>query len=96
MIAGFGAGTVPAPLAELAREMARTGCVIVVSSRVGEVTVVPETTTLREDAAIIASGFLNPQKSALLLALALAAGMRAEQIATIFERFYSVPPRERD
>ena len=87
VIAGFGGGTMPAPMAALARRMAKDGVAIVVSSRVGEVAVFPEVMDLREDADIVAaSGFLNPQKSALLLSLALAEGRKAAEISTLFGR----------
>jgi L-asparaginase len=86
VIAGFGAGTMPQPLAEAARQMAAEGCVIVVSSRVGEVTVLPETMTLHGPD-FLASGFLNPPKSALLLALALADGRSASEINQLLNQF---------
>lgn len=87
VIAGFGAGTLPAPLAQAACEMAAEGCVIVVSSRVAEVAVHPETMTLRAGGGLLAAGFLNPQKSAVLLSLALAAGKDAPEIGRLFDRF---------
>jgi L-asparaginase len=87
VIAGFGGGTMPAPMAELARRMAREGVAIVVSSRVGDVAVLPEIMDLRDDADIVAaSGFLNPQKSALLLSLALADGRKAADLPGLFGR----------
>jgi L-asparaginase len=87
VIAGFGGGTMPAPMAALARRMAKDGVAIVVSSRVGEVAVLPEVMDLRDDADIVAaSGFLNPQKSALLLSLALAEGRKAAEIPALFGR----------
>jgi L-asparaginase/Glu-tRNA(Gln) amidotransferase subunit D len=74
-------------MAALARRMAKDGVAIVVSSRVGDVAVFPEVMDLREDADIVtASGFLNPQKSALLLSLALAEGRKAAEISTLFGR----------
>lgn len=87
VIAGFGGGTMPAPMAVLARRMAREGVAIVVSSRVGGVAVLPEVMDLREDADVVAaSGFLNPQKSALLLSLALAEGRKAAELPALFGR----------
>ncbi len=86
VIAGFGAGTMPRPLAAAAREMAAEGCVIVVSSRVGEVTVQPETMTLHGPN-FLASGFLNPPKSAILLALALADGRSVLEINQLLNQF---------
>ena len=74
----------PQPLAEAAQEMAAEGCVIVVSSRVGEVTVLPETMT--RSVGLLASGFLNPPKSAILLALALADGRSAPEIKKLLDR----------
>ncbi len=86
VIAAFGAGTVPAPLAETAREMAGEGCVIVVSSRVGEVAVQSETMTFRDSDGVLASGALNPAKSAILLTLALADGRSAARIGELLAR----------
>lgn len=84
VIAGFGAGTMPQPLAETAQEMAAEGCVIIVSSRVGEVTVLPETMT--RGVGLLASGFLNPAKSAILLTLALADGQSTVEVAQLLDR----------
>jgi L-asparaginase len=86
VIAGFGAGTMPQPLAAAARERAAEGCVIVVSSRVSEAVVQPETMTLHVPN-VLASGFLNPPKSALLLALALADGRSAAEIGQLLNQF---------
>ncbi|MEX0853241.1 MAG: asparaginase domain-containing protein [Bauldia sp.] len=86
VIAAFGAGTMPGPMAETAREMAAEGRVIVVSSRVGEVTVQPETMSLQGGAGLLASGFLNPAKSAILLSLALADGLSAPDIKLLLDR----------
>ena len=77
----------PASLAEAAQEMAAEGRVIVVSSRVGEVTVRPETMSLHGGVGLLASGFLNPPKSAILLSLALATGLSAPEIGRLFDRF---------
>ncbi len=87
VIAGFGAGTMPEPLAAKAAALARSGTVVVVSSRVGRVTVLPDTMTPDAADGIIPSGFLNPQKSALLLSLALASGLDALEIAGLFQLF---------
>lgn len=86
VLAAFGAGTMPQPLAKKAQEMAAEGCAIIVSSRVGEVMVLPETMTLR-NAGLLASGFLNPPKSATLLALALADGLSVPEINDLLDRF---------
>jgi L-asparaginase len=90
VIAGFGAGTMPSELARLAEQMAREGCVIVVSSRVGHVVVVPDTMTAGKDTALLASGVLNPGKSAILLALALADGRTAGEIGRLFDQMADV------
>ena len=87
VIAGFGAGTMPDALAAVATERARSGSVIVVSSRVGRVTVLSDTMTPDEADGIIPSGFLNAQKSALLLSLALAVGLERSEIAELFGLF---------
>lgn len=86
VIAAFGAGTMPQPLADAAHELAAAGCVIVVSSRVGEAAVLPETMT-GQGSGLLASGFLNPAKSAALLALALADGLPASDIRQLLDRF---------
>jgi L-asparaginase len=86
VVAGFGAGTMPQQLAAAAGKIAAEGCVIVVSSRVGEATVLPETMTLH-GADFLASGFLNPPKSAILLALALADGRSASEINQLLNQF---------
>ena len=67
VIAGFGAGTIPDTVANRISQIERSGCVIVVSSRVPRVMVISETMTKFEGCNTIPSGFLNPQKSALLL-----------------------------
>ena len=87
VIAAFGAGTLPAPLAKAACELAAEGCSVVVSSRVAEVAVHPETMTYQAGGGLFASGFLNPQKSAVLLSLALAAGKDGPEIGRLFDRF---------
>ena len=87
VIAGFGAGTMPDSLADLATEMSRSGSVVVISSRVGRVAVLSGTMSPDEDDGLIPSGFLNPQKSALILSLALAGGLEVSEIARFFQRF---------
>ena len=87
VIASFGAGTMPENLTALAAETARAGCVVVVSSRVSRVTVLPETMTSIQSEEVVPSGILNPQKSALLVSLALDAGLAAPEIAKLFQRF---------
>lgn len=88
VIAGFGAGTMPNALYDLAYSMAQEKTLVVVSSRVMEVCVLPESARLRRASGMIASGFLNPQKSALLLGLALLADMDPIKISALFKRFY--------
>lgn len=86
VIAAFGAGTMPASLAETAQKMANEGRAIVVSSRVGEVAVQTETMTLHGSGGLLAAGTLNPAKSAILLSLALADGLSAGEIGQLLER----------
>ena len=69
--------------------MVRSECVIVVSSRVPRVMVMSETMTKIESCNTVPSGFLNPQKSALLLSLALEEGLQTDEIASLFKKLYS-------
>ena len=85
-IASFGAGTMPENLTALAAETARAGCVVVVSSRVSRVTVLPETMTSIQGEEVVPSGILNPQKSALLVSLALDAGHDRVEVQLLEER----------
>ncbi len=87
VIAGFGAGTIPASMAGLAEEMAGEGCTIVVSSRVQNVSVLPDTMTVGDHPGLVAARILNPQKSAILLRLCLAAGFGGEEINRSFDLF---------
>ena len=89
VIAGFGAGTLPDTVADRIAKMARSECVIVVSSRVPRVMVMSETMTQIESCNAVPSGFLNPQKSALLLSLALEDGLQTDEIASLFKKLYS-------
>ena len=89
VIAGFGAGTIPGKMANRFTKMEYSGCVIVVSSRVPRVMVTSETMTKIEGCNTIPSGFLNPQKSALLLSLALEDGLQNKEIASLFNKLYS-------
>ena len=88
VIAGFGAGTFPGTMANRFTKMGNSGFVIVVSSRVPRVMVMSETMTKIEGCNIIPSGFLNPQKSALLLSLALEDGLENKGIASLFQKLY--------
>ncbi len=89
VIAGFGAGTMPDSLATKLAEISQSGCVVVVSSRLSRVIVLSDTMSPGESDEIIPSGFLNPQKSALLLCLALAVGLNGSDIAKLFSNFSS-------
>ena len=89
VIAGFGAGTLPDTVANLIAKMERSECVFVVSSRVPRVMVMSETMTQIESCNAVPSGFLNPQKSALLLSLALEDGLQTAAIASLFKKLYS-------
>ena len=72
VLAAFGSGEIPEVLMPKLIEFAKKGLPIVVSSRVQNAVVLPETMTLEESETVIASRHLNPQKSALLLSLILA------------------------
>jgi len=72
VIAALGGGEIPEKLVTRLMSFAECGIPIVVSSRVTNVTVMPETMTLKEGGNIVASRHFNPQKSAVLLALVLA------------------------
>ena len=74
VLAAFGSGEIPEALVPGAKAIAERGMPIVVSSRVNHTVVLPETMTLKEGGHVVASRHLNPQKSAVLLALALATG----------------------
>ena len=89
VIAGFGAGTLPDTVSNRIAQMERSECVIVVSSRVPRVMVMSETMTQIESCNAVPSGFLNPQKSALLLSLALEDGLQKTEIASLFKKLYS-------
>ena len=89
VIAGFGAGTLPDTVADQIAKMERSEFVIVVSSRVPRVMVMSETMTQIESCNAVPSGFLNPQKSALLLSLALEDGLQTAAIASLFKKLYS-------
>ena len=86
VIAGFGAGTLPDTMAKRIAKIERSECVIVVSSRVLQVMVMSETMTEIEGCNFVPSGVLNPQKSALLLSLALEEGLQTDEIASLFKK----------
>ena len=75
VVAGFGSGEIPRGLIPRLNVIAKRGTPIVVSSRVNYPVVLPETMTLEEKNNIVASRHFNPQKSAVLLSLCLAAGV---------------------
>jgi len=87
VVAGFGGGTMPDNLNGLVAEMANSGCTVVVSSRVSQVTVLAETMTSVKSKNVFPSGLLNPQKSALLLSLALDANLDALALSALFNVF---------
>jgi L-asparaginase len=87
VVAGFGGGTMPDNLNGLVAETANSGCTVVVSSRVSRVTVLAETMTSVKSKNVFPSGLLNPQKSALLLSLALDANLDARKLAELFNVF---------
>ena len=89
VITGFGAGTLPDTVANRIAKMELSEFVIVVSSRVPRVMVMSETMTQIEGCNAVPSGFLNPQKSALLLSLALEDGLQTAAIASLFKKLYS-------
>jgi len=87
VVVGFGGGTMPDNLNGLVAETANSGCTVVVSSRVSQVTVLAETMTSVKSKNVFPSGLLNPQKSALLLSLALDANLDALELAELFNVF---------
>ena len=87
VVAGFGGGTMPDNLNGLVTKKANSGCTVVVSSRVSRVTVLTETMTSVKSKNVFPSGLLNPQKSALLLSLALDANLDARKLAELFNIF---------
>ena len=87
VVAGFGGGTMPDNLNGIIAETANSGCTVVVSSRVSQVTVIAETMTSVKSKNVFPSGLLNPQKSALLLSLALDANLDALELAELFNVF---------
>ena len=87
VVAGFGGGTMPDNLNGLVAETANSGCTVVVSSRVSQVSVLAETMTSVKSKNVFPSGLLNPQKLALLLSLALDANLDALELAELFNVF---------
>ena len=87
VVTGFGGGTMPDKLTEILAKKANSGCTVVVSSRVSRVTVIEETMTSVKSENVFPSGHLNPQKSALLLSLALEANLDAQELGKLFNVF---------
>ena len=80
VLAAFGSGEIPEKLVPYAQAISDRGIPIVVSSRVNHAVVLPETMTLNEGGNVLASRHFNPQKSAVLLALALATGSDPSEV----------------
>ena len=78
VLAAGGAGSVPAKMKPRLEQLTREGFPVVRSSRTGSGFAV------KEDGGGIASGVLNPQKSRILLMLALALGADLEQVRQWF------------
>ena len=87
VVAGFGGGTMPDNLNGLVAETANSGCTVVVSSRVSQVTVLAETMTSIKSENVFPSFLLNPQKSALLLSFGLDAALEPRELAKLFNVF---------
>jgi len=87
VVAGFGGGTMPDNLNGLVAETANSGCTVVVSSRVSQVTVLAETMTSIKSENVFPSVLLNPQKSALLLSFGLDAALEPRELAKLFNVF---------
>jgi L-asparaginase len=84
VIAGTGAGSTGALREELAA-IARKGVVVVRSARVGEGRVVRDDNW--QEPGMVAADNLNPQKAALLLALALTRTRDPDEIQRLFEEY---------
>lgn len=78
VLAGAGAGSVPARMKPRLQELTRQGFPVVRSSRTGSGFAV------KEDGGGVASGILNPQKSRILLMLALAHGADLPRVRQLF------------
>jgi L-asparaginase len=85
VVAGSGAGS-PGNLGDELKEIAATGrAVVVQSSRVGEGRILPDN-NWSEPGMVVADN-LNPQKSALLLSLALAKTADPEEVQRFFDEY---------
>lgn len=89
VMASVGQGNLPAPLRDAAREAARAGVAVVVSSRVGSgrVPVGPSTPPPGGAALLPGAGGLNPQRARVVVMLGLALGYRIPEIARLLESF---------
>jgi L-asparaginase type II len=92
VVAGFGGGTMPDNLNGLVAETANPGCTVVVSSRVSRVTVLAKTMTSVKSKNVFPSGLLNPQKSALLLSLALDANLTEKHFYFLLKSWFPLEP----
>ncbi|WP_245811772.1 asparaginase [Actinophytocola xinjiangensis] len=92
VIAGLGAGHVPAGMVELVAEFA-SAIPVVLSSRTGAGSVLRQTYgypgSERDllDRGLIQSGFLDPAKARVLLALLLASGATRDDLVSAFDRY---------
>ncbi len=84
VIAGTGAGSTGALREELAA-IARAGTIVVRSARVGEGRVVRDDNW--QEPGMVAADNLNPQKAALLLALALTRTRDADEVQRMFDEY---------
>src|SRR5438309_2885854 len=87
VIAGVGDGNMTQPALERLTQAAKTGVVIVRSSRVGSGIVYRNNEVDDDKLGFIASGELNPGKSRVLLQLALTKTKDARVIQQIFEEY---------
>ncbi|MET0888202.1 MAG: type II asparaginase [Mycetocola sp.] len=87
VIAGMGNGNVSAEVAQTLAEVASSGVIVVRSSRVSSGDVGRNIELDDDRLGLVASDQLNPQKSRVLLQLALARGLGREQIQDAFYRY---------
>jgi L-asparaginase len=85
--AGVGNGTMYRDIFEALKEARKRGIVVVRSSRVGSGTVPQESGVNYSDFGFFASGTLNPQKSRVLLQLALTRTQDVEAIKKMFDKY---------
>ena len=82
VVAAAGAGALTPSQSEAARRVARAGVPVVIASRTGAGTIAAADRP--DDLPLLRAGDLAPLKARVLLTLALAHGMDARQIATLF------------